>query len=303
MPKVTWLLPVKNGMPYLSETLASLAAQTYRDFQMLAWDDGSTDGSIEELRRWIPNRLPGQAFTGQSRGVGGALRELVEMSDTEFCARIDADDICRPDRLELQVSFLLSHPEIALVGSNLRIIDEKGLPTGDTMDYPLVHDDILHSFLAHNSIGHPSVLCRRSALLAVGNYDANAILEDYDLWLRLAQRYKLENLPDYLVDYRIHPQSVMSQIKKTKGDELLMGQTFAKHATPLFGLTPAEAEHLREKRDPLVIARAWKIARHLSRTQGGTTWARMRSPSLIRCLRSKTSGRDLVSRFGFALLD
>src|SRR5215207_6266637 len=112
-PSVSWLLPVKNGMPYLPETLASIAAQTCGDYQVLAWDNGSTDGSIEELRSWIPSRLPGCVIVDRPAGLGACLAMMVEASETEFCARIDADDVNVPSRLEIQLKFLRNNPEVS----------------------------------------------------------------------------------------------------------------------------------------------------------------------------------------------
>jgi acetyltransferase-like isoleucine patch superfamily enzyme/glycosyltransferase involved in cell wall biosynthesis len=296
-PNVSWLLPIKNGMPFLPETLASLVAQTYQDFQVLVWDNGSTDGTIEELKKWIPERLPGWIVTGQSRSLGGSLAGLVEMAETELCARIDADDVCQPNRLEQQISFLLSHPEIALVGSQLQIIDEKNRPTGDTFHYPLAHEDIVNTLLASNSIGHPSVMFRRSAVLAAGNYDSETVLEDYDLWLRLAQNHKMANLTDCLVNYRMHTQSYTRLIEKAQRMKALLDLTFVKHASKLFGLTAHRAEQLRHHKEFFGLGSAVKIARHLSRTQGGSTWSRLRNPSLIRSLFSMTRSYQILSRF------
>ena len=299
---VTWLIPVKNGMPFLPFTLASIEAQTFKGFKVLAWNDGSTDSSLLELERWIPGRIPGRVLSGHSIGVGAALNKLVALADTELCARIDADDVCRPDRLQKQVKFLEDHPEIALVGSNLRLIDEKGCPTGVFFDYPSDHESITHALLASNPIGHPSVLFRRRCVLGVGNYDSNAKLEDYDLWLRMASQYKLANIAEYLVDYRIHPNSAMRILEKEKKVKLLNEQTLEKHVTSLFGLSPAELQRLREKGDTLAVARAWKMARHLSRAQASGALQRLRNPDLVKYFSSSTRRRDCISRLSFAFL-
>ena len=135
--RVTWLLPVKNGMPYLPETLASIAAQTYHDWEVLAWDNGSTDGTVEELQKWIPSRLPGRVITGQPLSLGDSLAEMVQQCNTEFCARIDADDVNVPERLERQVAFLLAHPEVAVVGSQINRLRSAVLQVGNYRElYP-----------------------------------------------------------------------------------------------------------------------------------------------------------------------
>ena len=81
---VTWLMPVKNGMAYLRETLESIANQSYKNHKILVRDDGSTDGTGDELRRWIPSRIPGQIFSGSSSGVGRSLALLVEQAEVNF---------------------------------------------------------------------------------------------------------------------------------------------------------------------------------------------------------------------------
>jgi acetyltransferase-like isoleucine patch superfamily enzyme len=305
MPAVSLLLNVRNGMPYLRDTLASIAAQTFTDYEVLVWLMQSDDDTEEELSRWIPARLPGRVFKSGLIPLGEARAELVKKSQSEFCACTDADDLNEPNRIAEQVSFLRNHPEIALVGCRLRVIDEHSKETGEIFIYPLAHDEIVYDFLGGNSIGQPSVLFRRDAVLAATSYSSQSFsgLEDYDLWLRLAVKYRLANLPDCLVKYRVHTASITrrSIAKGLHKDQF--DCTFAQNAPALFGLDSNEAKRLRNCRDHFTFVRALKIARHLSSTQGGSTWSRLRSSSLIQNLRSLTRSRDILSRFTFALLD
>src|SRR5438270_212199 len=103
--RVTWLMPVKNGMPHLPATLQSIEAQTYQNWEVLVWDNGSTDGTLEELQRWIPSRLPGRIVSAEPLSLGTSLARLVEAAETELCARIDADDVNYRERLEKQEEF------------------------------------------------------------------------------------------------------------------------------------------------------------------------------------------------------
>src|SRR6185437_3718216 len=96
-PPVTWLLPVRNAMPYLTATLQSIADQTYRNQKIIAWDNGSNDGTAEELHRWIPAMIPGLVISDQPMRLGPSLARMVEMADTELCARMDGDDLNVPD--------------------------------------------------------------------------------------------------------------------------------------------------------------------------------------------------------------
>jgi len=167
---VTWLLPVKDGMPYLPEMLASIASQTYCNWKILAWDNGSTDGTVEELHRWIPSRLPGKVVTGHPLSLGNCLAKMVQQCEAEFCARIDADDINLPECLITQIDFLHQHPEIAVVGTQVCRIDEHITNYGLWRPYPLHHSDIVHFLMKDCVLWHPSVLFRRSKVLEVGNY-------------------------------------------------------------------------------------------------------------------------------------
>ena len=110
--QVTWLLPVLNAMPHLRDTLASMADQSWHLHHVIAWDNGSSDGSVEELRRWIPHRLPGRIVTDRPAGLGASLAAMVELADTELCARIDSDDVNEPDRLRAQVELMTGRPEV-----------------------------------------------------------------------------------------------------------------------------------------------------------------------------------------------
>lgn len=211
-PEVTWLLPVRNGMPYLTETLASLAAQTYRRYRVLALDDGSTDDSFSELTRWIPARLPGRIISLRtSVGLGAALARLVEEADTEWCARIDADDLCEPQRLEHQVAFVQSNPQVAVVGTQIQFIDSSGRSIDGAWTMPTNDADIRWRLRFCNALNHPTVMFRRSAVLRAGNYRPMQPGQDYDLWVRLAPHCRMANLPQALVRYRRHSSSITAR--------------------------------------------------------------------------------------------
>jgi hypothetical protein len=295
-------MTVKNGMPYLTATLESIAAQTFSDYEVLVSLIDSDDGTAAELARWIPRRLPGQVIPHGQMSTGAALAELVNRSQSEFCARIDADDVNEPGRLEQQIAFLRARPDIAVVGSRVRIIDELGRPTGVTFENPLENDDIVNSFLINNWIGHPSVVFRRNAVLMAGNYSTQDPIEDYDLWMRMACTQRLENLPAYLVRYRVHPRSQTQSLKDRQQEERRT-QTFAANAPALFGLDSATARMLHQKRARCALWPALKIARHLAAARGISVWACLRRPSLLDGLRALTSTRDWLSLACFNLLD
>lgn len=253
-PPVTWLMPVKNGMPYLTATLDSIANQTYRNHKILVRNDGSTDGTLEELERWIPSRIPGQIFTGSSWGVGRSLAFLIEQADTELCARIDGDDINRTDRLEKQVEFMLRHPQAGVVGSRVTCIDENGAPL-EEYDHDTDDADIRWLMRYACRICHPSAMLRRSAVLAAGNY-RSVKYEDSDLWIRMIRIAEMANVPERLLFYRYYPSSVTGAIR----DWLpVLRQTAVLHASSLFpGISdPERALDLWDATVPLQVT--WRL--------------------------------------------
>jgi len=285
-PSVTWLLPVKNGMPYLPETLASIAAQTCKDYQVLAWDDGSTDDTIAELKSWIPSRLPGRVVVDRPTGLGASLAKMVVIAETEFCARIDADDVNLATRLETQLAFLRRNPDIAVVGSQVIRIDEAGCEYEQYFSLPLKHDDIVHRMLYAWVMWHPTVLFRREAILAAGNYrNWDPCIEDYDLWMRVAVTHKLANLDECLVKYRVRATNVTTLAIKNGTLVQAIQQCFVMNAPKLFGCSEQEAAILRTDQTRSLAPVLLRIARHLCQTQGGRLEDRLRAESWKEALR------------------
>ena len=303
--RVTWILPVRDGMPYLTETLASIEAQTYRDWEVFAWVNGSADGTLEELQRWIPSRLPGRIVADRPTTYGEAVGTMIVEARTELCALIHADDVNVPHRLERQVAFLNAHPEVALVGSRYAVIDEESRllagRSGPGHSYT-EHDDLVHMMLMESPLGCPTVLFRRSAVLAVGNHRDVPLVEDYDLWLRLAVDHRLATLDEPLLHYRIHARSATAVASAANLVVPAAAACFALHAPALFGLSGTEAVRLRQQRHPFALAPLVRTARHLSRTQGGTMLGRFFSPSFVQGSRGVVKPTDLLSRVPLAIL-
>jgi glycosyltransferase involved in cell wall biosynthesis len=301
--RITWLIPVKNGMPYLTETLASIQAQTFTNWEVLVWDNGSTDGTIEELKRWIPNILPGRLVIEEPLTLGGSLARMVEICETEICARIDADDINLPERLETQLKFLSTHPEIAVLGSWMYTIDESGKKSSDICSVPLNHNDIINTMITGNAMAHPSVIFKRSAVLNVGNYrdlyfqkwnEVN--IEDFDLWLRISQCYRLENINIPLVKYRVHHGSTTQIAIKENRMNQAVNNCLLENSPLAFGCSESNMRLLRERNHPFAIRSILQIAKHLQQIHGGTLMERLSSPSFIYSAKKLVSYKDIISR-------
>lgn len=300
--RVTWLMPILNGMPYLPETLASIESQTHKNYELLVWDNGSTDGTLEELEKWIPQRISGKVFTGEPYGVGGSLKRLVEECKTELCARIDADDVNLPERLEKQVAFLNEYPEIAIVGSQMYYIDEKGNVSDSLYYVPLRHEEIVYTMLSDNSIAHPSVLFRRSAILDVGNYRDLPNIEDYDLWLRVATKYKLANIEKPLVQYRKHSKSITQRTIREKRLKKLEEGCFTNNAPSLFGITRDDAQLLKERSHPFALPQLLKISNYLRKTQKINTFNIFRNHAFFNSSQKLIAAKDITSRLAVTIL-
>lgn len=240
MARVTWLLPVRDAMPFLPEALDSIASQTFRDFEVLAWDNGSRDDSLEVLRQWIPARLPGRIVADRPfEKLGGCLRAMVETADSELVARMDGDDISEPARLAEQVRALDAQPDWLGVGTQMRKIDADGRVTAEEPLYPCHPREVHWRAFFSPPFGHPTMLLRREAVLHVGNYTDMGVSQDWDLWLRLLALGPMGNLSEMLLRHRDHDASVSAR-QSSKWSEV--GRALAEtHASALFPGVPPDA--------------------------------------------------------------
>ena len=208
-PSATVLLPVYNAEKYLVQAVESVLNQTYKDFEVLLLDDGSTDDSMQILKSIAGRDRRCSVYSWPNRGLVATLNAGLELAETEFVIRMDQDDICRPQRFEKQISFLRQHPECVAVGVSLLHIDADGMPISETSDR-YTHEEIDNALLSGRlGIAHPAAMIRRSALAALGGYrPAYPHAEDLDLFLRLAEVGQLANLPEVLLDYRQHVAAI-----------------------------------------------------------------------------------------------
>ncbi len=283
-----------NGMPYLPLTLASIEAQTFKDFEIILWDNGSTDGTVEEATRWIPSRIPGSIVTGEPLPLGLARAAMVSQCKTEFGALIDADDVNEPQRLERQMQFMAGHPEVAVVGTQLRQINSAGEDMGPFTDYPLTHEQIVAEMLRSNPIGQPAVLFRCAAVLAAGNYRdfSPTHVEDYDLWLRMAaMKFRLANLPEALVRYRVHERSTTQKSIAANRLDAEMLRRLQEAAPTLYGCDGETIARLKLRQQPMAFSALVGISRHLNGSEKP-----FRSPLFYGIARQMISPADLTSR-------
>jgi len=213
MSEITVLLPVYNSAKYLPETLASLRAQTLKDFTILAINDGSQDESGSILDSYAIQEPRLKIVHQENKGLTNTLAWGVEQTETPFIARIDADDLCASNRLEKQLETFRNDKsgKLAVLGSAYIPIDAKSRKIGGITQPPKTHKEIEQGLWNGQSVmAHPSVMLCREAALTVGNYRKpfdNA--EDYDLWLRIMNGgYHLQNLSEPLLRYRRHDSNI-----------------------------------------------------------------------------------------------
>jgi GT2 family glycosyltransferase len=248
-PQVSVILPVYNGEAYLRAAVASIVEQSFRDFELLAIDGGSTDGSLRTLGEFAAGDERIRVVKQSGRGLVQALNEGVALARGEFLARMDADDVALPNRFEEQVAFLRGHPDVAVVGSAMTLINGDGRPIRE-MSYPQQPAEIAEALKAGSALAHPSVMMRRAIVQDMGGYrEILGFAEDYDLWLRMAERTSLANLPARLMFYRHHDakrgcvfafeQELHTQIARLAAAARRNGQ-----ADPLVGLTSISVDDI-----------------------------------------------------------
>lgn len=295
MPKVTFILPVKNAARYIDQTLESIQAQTFRDFEVLVWENGSDDGTVEILREWIPDRLPGEVVTGDPLPYDVSLAKLVERANSPYLARLDADDLADPRRLELQVAALDRDSRLAAIGGQMKLIDSDGEAAGET-SYPVAFHEVLCAMMFRCPLPHPGVTLRREAVLAVGNYRPRQPSEDFDLWMRLACLYRLENLPDCVLSYRIHQASVTATAKRQGDYARHLSERLGENSEALFGVpgptyTTMFAKGLRHAKPYLKRA-----ASRIAELSGHSEKKLVRSQEFLFSARCLTSSSDILTK-------
>jgi len=209
--RVTVLMPVYNAARYLREAIDSILSQSVQDFEFLIIDDRSQDDSRTIIESYDDSRIR-LVCNSQHLGIVETLNRGLALASEEFVARMDADDVSVPDRLEKQCRFLDSNPEVGLVGGAVDLIDRAGKVRRHCR-YPLSDGVIRWQLLFQTAFAHPAVMIRKSVLDAASlRYRQEAShAEDSDLWLRLAEHTRLANLAETVLRYRIHEGAVTAR--------------------------------------------------------------------------------------------
>ena len=204
-PRVSVVLPVFNAEAFLGEAVESVLTQSLEDFELIAIDDGSTDGSRHILESFAARDGRVRLFARENRGLAATLNEGIQRAAAAYVAIMNADDVAMPERLAKEAAFLDAHPHVAAVGSQTQFFNV-GATATPTTSLPCSPAAVRKLLGRGSPLSHPSVLFRRQAVVDIGLYRPQLVpAEDYDLWLRLSERHDLANLPDMLLRYRVHP--------------------------------------------------------------------------------------------------
>ena len=227
LPRVSVVLPVFNAEPYVGEALESILVQSLTDFELIAIDDGSTDASRSILEGFAARDGRVRVVSRENRGLATTLNEGISLATAPYVGIMNADDIAVPERLEKQATFLDAHPHVAVVGSQVRFVAAEAIsaPATSLPQSPAA----LRAFSKIASpLAHPTAMLRRQAVLDAGLYRPQmGPVEDYDLWLRLAERADLANLPDVLLHYRLHT----GQMTANRAEAFAVGTLVAQAAS------------------------------------------------------------------------
>lgn len=218
-PLVSIVLPVYNAGVYLKEAIQSILDQTYTNFELIIINDGSTDDSEKLIKSYTDQRIC--YIFQQNTGLAGALNTGLKAAKGKYIARQDQDDISLRERLQKQVEFLESHPDINLLGTRATVFtdDQKEMKMHDHAIEPAI---LRFDLLFDNPFVHSSVMFRKTAIDSIGLYNTDrSYYEDFELWSRFAFHGRVANLRDALVRYRHHDQGLSKTTGYFKEDAVL----------------------------------------------------------------------------------
>ena len=203
---ISIILPFRNAISTLTACLSSISAQTFPHFEIIAIDDHSEDPSADLVTGFPDSRIRSVPNAGD--GLVDALNTGLACARYPMIARMDADDLMRPRRLEIQFEFLQKNPDICLVASQVSLFPECLLQKGyrhyiDWQNQVLTSEDIMNEIYVESPLAHPSVMFRKHVVQEVGGYQNGDFPEDYELWLRLLSRgYSIAKVPTVMLDWR-----------------------------------------------------------------------------------------------------
>lgn len=228
-------MPVYKGDKYLSEAVNSILNQTFKDFEFIIICDDPVDETRQILDECMKSDTRVKAFYQKRQGLVKSLNKGISIAKGMYIARMDADDISFPGRLEKQVEFMDNNPEIGISGAWIKPIG-KGLPLA--WKSPCTHEAIRARLLFESVMAHPTIIIRKDVFCENNlSYDLDeTYAEDYGLWVRAIKVLRFENIPETLLNYRVHQSSSNLAIQKEVTNKIRLSQIRQ------LGIEPSKAE-------------------------------------------------------------
>lgn len=296
IPLISVVMPVHNARPFLDESIASILDQTLTDFEFVILDDGSTDGSSELLRSWAQKDRRIHLHEGRQRlGLSGSSNFIVSKAAAAVVARMDADDVSHPDRLQREFTVLTKHPDVAAVGTLCDGIDARGRVVRPRDRWRIVRRSEYIPF------PHGSVMFRKKVFDAVGGYRNLFVSgEDQDLFLRMTSVGRVVTLPDTLYHYRYHSdnatlltgaQAVQVVVERHSPN----GQDLASYY--MLGAMRLWSGQSPQILQSLLARKSWPWNLRTLTALVSATWGSVSPATLRMFLRSFIRARDLLASF------
>jgi glycosyltransferase involved in cell wall biosynthesis len=323
-------MPCYNVAATLMETLESIQAQTYGDFEVVAADDGSEDDTPEMLAQWAKEDERVKPLYLKHSGIIPALNSGLEICQGEYIARMDADDLMHPQRLSKQAAYLDEHPEVTLASSLVEGFPKKRLREGfriyiEWLNTLVSHEDICLEMFVESPLCHPTVMVRKEALVCLGGYEERGWPEDYDLWLRMyLAGYRFAKVPEVLLSWREHPQRLtrtdsrysVENFIRAKAHYLPQGPLKGREAVIIWGagmMGRRTSKHLVREGIPLVafvdidpkkIGQTLRGLPIISPEALTELWGEYEHPALLTAVRARSARGLIRERLkGFGLVE
>lgn len=264
-PAISIGMSVLNNQRTIAQAVRSIIRQTYTDWELLVFDDGSSDGTPEIVRSFGDPRI--RLFQdGKNRGLPARLNEAIAAASGEFFARMDGDDVSYPERLEMQLAFMRSHPEVDLVGGGVLVIDEGGRIVGKRMP-PVGHEVICRKPVAGFPLAHPTYFGRTGWFARYGYREAAVRCEDQDLLLRSHEQSHFANIGQIVLGYRETRIELPKILKSRRFLARMLYAEFARRGRLLIGLRGMLEQYAKGAVDAIAVLTGaqHRLLRHRAR--------------------------------------
>ena len=202
-PKVSVVIPIYNAEKYIGEAIEGILNQTYKDFELILVNDCSTDNTLEIMKEYAKKDERIRILTNEKNlKVSKTANRGIQEAKGEYIVKQDADDWSYPYRIEKQVEYMESHPQVVLSSGNMEMCD-KDMNVKNRSHFPTTNEAIMNAILQYNPMVHSGMIYRRDTFLEIGGYGDITNSEDYLLIMKMASKGQLGNLEDVLVKYRV----------------------------------------------------------------------------------------------------